>query len=186
MAESSTVDVANHVFRGNEQLFLDANVWLLVYGPHGPHGPHGSRGRRVTTYSSALRRILEAKCRIHVDVLVVSEFINAYARLKWRQTDTRKEFKEFRNSEEFSQVARDIAGSVGRVVGHCSRVESSFGTLDIERLFDEYAAGRTDFNDQIIRELCRRRNLTLVTDDGDFGAQGIRVLTANRRLLGLA
>ena len=107
MAESSAVDVARHVFRGDEQLFLDANVWLLV------HGLHGSRGRRVRTYSSALRRILEAKCRIHVDVLVVSEFINTYSRLKWRQTGTQKEFKEFRNSEEFKQVARDVADSVG-------------------------------------------------------------------------
>ena len=179
MAESSAVDVANHVFRRDEQLFLDANVWLLV------HGLHGSRGRRVTTYSSALRRILEAECRIHVDVLVVSEFINRYSRLKWRQTGTRKEFKEFRNSEEFKQVAREVADSVGRVVELCSRVESGFGALDVKGLFDEYAAGQTDFNDQMIRELCRSRNLTLVTDDGDFGAQGIRVLTANRRLLGL-
>ena len=180
MTESSAVDVSNHVFRADDQLFLDANVWLLV------QGLHGSGGRRVTTYSSALRRILEAKCRIHVDVLVVSEFINVYSRLKWRQTGTRKEFKEYRNSEEFKQVARDIADSVGRVVGLCSRVETGFGALDVKRLLDEYAAGRTDFNDQMIRELCRSRNLTLVTDDGDFGAQGIRVLTANRRLLGLS
>ena len=179
MAESSAVYVADHVFRGDEQLFLDANVWLLV------NGLHGSRDRRVTTYSSALRRILEAKCRIHVDVLVVSEFINTYSRLKWRQTGPRRQFKDFRNSEEFKQVAREVADSVGRVVGLCSRVESGFGALDVKGLFDEYAAGRADFNDQMIRELCRSRNLTLVTDDGDFGTQGIRVLTANRRLLGL-
>lgn len=179
MAENSAVDVANHVFRKNEQLFLDANVWLLV------HGLHGSRGRRVTTYSSALRRILEAKCRIHADVLVVSEFINTYSRLKWRQTGTRKEFKNFRNSEEFKQVAREVADSVGRVMDLCSRVESGFGALDVKGLFHEYAAGQADFNDQMIRELCRSRNLTLVTDDADFGTQGIRVLTANRRLLGL-
>ena len=80
MAENSAVDVASHVFRRDEQLFLDANVWLFV------HGLHGSRSRKVTTYSLALRRILESKCRIHVDVLVVSEFINTYSRLKWRQS----------------------------------------------------------------------------------------------------
>ena len=62
---------------------------------------------------------------------------------------------------------------------------SGFGALDVKGLFDEYAAGQADFNDQMIRELCRSRNLALVTDDADFGTQGIRVLTANRRLLGL-
>ena len=83
MAESSAVDVANHVFRGDEQLFLDANVWLLV------QGLHGSRDRRVTTYSSALRRILEAKCRIscrrsrrfrvHQHVLQIEMATDSYA-----------------------------------------------------------------------------------------------------------
>lgn len=180
MAENSAVDVANHVFRKHEQLFLDANVWLLV------HGLHGLRDDpRVTTYSSALRRILQAECYIYIDVLIVSEFINTYSRLKWKQTGSRKKFKKFRNSEEFKQVARDVADSVGQVVKLCSRVESGFGALDVKRLFAEYAAGQADCNDQMIRELCRSRCLTLVTDDGDFRAQGIRVPTANRRLIDL-
>ena len=34
-------------------------------------------------YSSALRRIIETKSHIYIDVLVVSEFINRYARQKW-------------------------------------------------------------------------------------------------------
>lgn len=48
---------------------------------------------------------------------------------------------------------------------------------------DEYEDGGSDFNDQIIRELCRSKGLKLITDDGDFKSQGIAVLTANQRLL---
>ena len=71
-----------------------------------------------------------------------------------------------------------------RVLSHCSRLESRFDTLDAGDLMDEYAQGGADFNDQVIRNLCRSRNLTLITDDRDFNGQGISILTANRRLLG--
>ncbi len=47
----------------------------------------------------------------------------------------------------------------------------------------EYAVGDSDFNDQIIATLCKRKGLKLVTDDGDFGGHGIPVVTANRKLL---
>ncbi|MGH8547812.1 MAG: hypothetical protein ACRERU_04290 [Methylococcales bacterium] len=50
-------------------------------------------------------------------------------------------------------------------------------------MIDEYAAGDSDFNDQVIAELCKKRGLKLVTDDGDFGRYEISIVTANRRLL---
>lgn len=176
----SALDVANYVFEDDDELFLDANIWLIVYGPY------GTTDARVDTYSLALRRILEAKCRIHVDVLVVSEFINSYSRMKWKQSADGKiyrNFKAFRDSRYFRSVAQEVVGGVRRVVAHCSRIESRFETLDVDGLIEEYARGGADFNDQVIRELCKSRNLTLVTDDGDFDAAGIPVLTANRRLL---
>jgi predicted nucleic acid-binding protein len=127
---------------------------------------------------------LEAKSRIYIDVLVASEFINTYARLQWRLSAPGEEFKAFRNSPDFRPVAREIADNVKRVLSHCSRVESGFDALDADDLLDEYAQGGADFNDQVIRNLCRSRSLKLITDDRDFNGQGIAVLTANRRLLG--
>jgi predicted nuclease of predicted toxin-antitoxin system len=47
----------------------------------------------------------------------------------------------------------------------------------------DYESGNADFNDQIIAELCRKKQLTLITDDGDFHGQDIAILTANKRLL---
>lgn len=40
-----------------------------------------------------------------------------------------------------------------------------------------------DFNDQVLAELCKSRNLTLVTHDGDFKDLGLNLLTANQSLL---
>ena len=130
-----------------------------------------------------LKRIIVAKSNIHIDVLVVSEFINTYARLQWKVIASAMKFKTFRNSPNFKPIAQGIADSVKRVMNHCSRMESGFEKLKIDTLLDAYSTGDSDFNDQVIAELCKVKGLTLITHDGDFKGQGISILTANRHLL---
>ena len=177
--ENNALAVASYNFKSEDELFVDTNVWLFIYGPQKPGDT------RVAAYSHALARILAAQSRIYIDVLIVSEFVNTYARLKWKLVAPHiNQFKAFRKSVEFKPVAQDVAADVKRVLKHCSRIESSFEALDIDGLINQYGAGDSDFNDQVITELCKRNGLTLVTDDGDFDGQGIPVVTANKRLLG--
>lgn len=171
-------DITRYSFNQSDKLLLDTNVWMFVYGPQKPGDS------RVAIYSQALAKILAAQSLIHIDVLIVSEFINAYARLKWKLLSTSStDFKQFRKSGGFKPVAQDIAADVKRVLQHCTRVASGFESLAIETLIDEYAAGNSDFNDQVLTTLCKRTGLKLVTDDGDFKGRGIPVITANKRLL---
>ena len=119
-------------------------------------------------------------------MLIVSEFVNAYARFKWNivsATSTFENFKQFRKSGTFKPVAQDIAADVRDVLRHCTRVESGFESLDITTLIAEYAAGNSDFNDQVLTALCKKRGLKMVTDDADFKGKDISVITANKRLL---
>jgi len=173
--------ITDYDFTSSDALLLDANVWLFVYGPQKP------RDSRVDVYSQALAKILAAQSRIYIDVLIVSEFINTYARLRWNfwkaQSASSNDFKKFRKSGNFNPVAQDIAADVKRVLKHCARVENGFESLAIDTLIDEYAAGDFDFNDQILASLCKKDGLKLVTDDSDFKSQGIPVITANERLL---
>jgi predicted nucleic acid-binding protein len=170
--------ITSYVFKASDELLLDANVWLFLYGPQRP-GDH-----RVAIYSQAFAKILAAQSRVYIDVLVVSEFINTYARLKYNILATLStDFKQFRQSSAFKPVARDIAADVKRILHHCTRLASGFETLAIEPLLTKYAAGDSDFNDQVLMDLCLRRGLKLVTDDGDFKQRGIPVITANKRLL---
>ena len=172
------ISVNDYQFNPDDKLLLDTNIWLLVYGPQKP------RDTRVATYSQALANILSAKCCVYIDVLIVSEFINTYARLKWKLIAPKiKYFKKFRNSPSFKPVAKDIASDVKRVLDCCTRIENDFDILDVNDVINQYATGNADFNDQMIAILCKRKGLKLVTDDSDFGGQGISVVTANRRLL---
>lgn len=173
------LDITHYQFQASDKLLLDTNIWLFVYGPQRPGD------RRVAIYSQALARILAAKSHIYIDLLIVSEFINTYARIKHRILSTPStDFKQFRNSNEFKPVAQDIAADVKRVLRHCTRVASGFETLAIDALIDEFATGDLDFNDQILTNIYDRVGLKLVTDDGDFRGRGILVITANKRLRG--
>ena len=171
-------EVRHYNFTAQDNLFLDANIWLYLYGPPKP------RSYWRSIYASVFNRILRAKSRIYIDVLVVSEFINAYARLKWRDASSYPNtFKTFRSSSDFKAVAQDIATHVQQIIAYCARIESGFTTLPINNLLADYATGNFDFNDQVITEICKNNGFTLITNDGDFKTQEIPILTANSKLL---
>ena len=170
--------VEKYEFGPGDKLFLDANIWLYIHSPQPPWN------QEAAIYSEALWRMLDAQSQIFIDVLVVSEFINAYARKKWKLVAPDIEhFKIFRKSSAFNPVAKEIADNAKRVLDHCSRLESRFEVLSISGLLDDYAKGDSDFNDQVITELCKLKGLKLITHDSDFRGQGITILTANTRLL---
>ena len=170
--------VENHNFTAQDRLFLDANIWLYL------HSPKQYKASWVNIYSNAFNRLLKANSRIYIDVLVLSEFINSYARLKWSLVRRHyRTFKAFRNSPDFKPIAQDIVNDVKQIMNHCSRIESGFATVNMDNLLAEYADGNADFNDQVITELCKSNGLTLITHDSDFRTQDISILTANPALL---
>lgn len=167
-------------FTSDDVLFIDTNIWLYLYAPQAPDD------WKARTYSRALAKILSAKCRIFIDALVLSEFINRYARLTYnlsKKTGSALEFKEYRNSTEFKPVAGEIEAAVRRITRHCQRTETGFSTCDLDRLLTEFGQGNSDFNDQLMLELCKTNGWKLVTHDGDFKDCGLTLLTANRKLL---
>ena len=179
------ITVRRHNFTSKDKLFLDANIWLYLYCPQ------GSRDYWVKIYSNVFDRILKAKSQIYIDVLIVSEFINRFARQEWELAKEEwiptgsplNSFKNFRDSLHFKPIAQGIAAAVKQIMQNCSQIERGFEILRIDDLLNDYAKGNSDFNDQVITELCKSNGLTLITNDGDFKTQEIPILTANPSLL---
>lgn len=173
--------IEDHAFKPNEKLVLDANVWLLLHCPQGD--PHDYR---VTVYSAAFRRMLEAKSVIHIDATILGEFINRYARLVHgllrEKGSAPEDFKKFRKSALFKPVARNIAASARKILNDAHRVDTGFDTLDAHEVLTDYETGYHDFNDLIIAELCSAKGFALVTDDADFVKSKLNVLTTKDRL----
>lgn len=171
-------EVRHYNFTSQDKLFLDANIWLYLYGQPKP------RSYWRSIYTNPFNRMLRAKSRIYIDVLVVSEFINVYARTQWRTIAPHiSSFKDFRGSTDFKPIAEDITAGIEQIMGYCVRIESGFTTLPINSLFADYSSGDFDFNDQVMTEICKSNGFTLITNDGDFKTQDIPILTANRTLL---
>jgi predicted nucleic acid-binding protein len=176
------IDVSKYEFSEKDEVLFDANVWLFIYGTYLP--PNWA----VSAYSDAYSHALSSKCRIHFDILVASEFVNRYARLihnlfTGAVLGTPADFKEFRGSQNFKEVAQQISADLRQIFKHSQRTESGFPGLDINAILNSFERGGCDFNDYILAELCRTRNLTLVTHDKDFKGLNVTVLTANKKLL---
>lgn len=187
-------NIEKYNFKAGDRLFLDTNVWLFLNCPTNQQKKEDEI--KVNKYSSAFVRALEAKSSIYINIPVISEFINAYARRRWKERMAKKTresketneknfpFKRFRESERFKETGKDIKDSVHkRVLAHCSLINDRLEESDVIQLVDEYAQGKIDFTDQIILKTCKDENLKLITDDRDFAGQGIPLLTANQRLL---
>lgn len=181
MKEYNTEDVRKYNFTSEDRLFLDTNIWFYNFGPQ---EPKYQKRLWIDIYSEVFKNILNAKSKIYIDVLIISEFINRYARLKYQvDKPDETEFKDFRKTQEFKIIAQDISDVVKQVLKYCTRIESGFSGLDIEGLLYDYAKGDSDFNDQVITELCKNNDFIFVTNDSDFKIQEIPVLTANNYML---
>lgn len=175
----SKVDIRNHVFSPNDHLFFDANIWLCIYGPM------PMQRRRTGVYQQSWKQIRQRGATVHVDVLVISEFINRFTRWEYDQTNRQyADYKDFRKSQDFPPIAADVAAQVRRILGYARCCDSCFVSVDTNALLTEFSVGDSDFNDQMIAEICRSHHFTLVTDDGDFkSVANLPLITANGRLL---
>jgi predicted nucleic acid-binding protein len=173
--------IENYHFHSDDGVLFDANIWMYIYGP-----PSHISSQYRYAYTSALRRIRGAGCRIILDELVLSEFINAYARFFYNKlpSDFKPgDFKLFRNSSHFKPVAEQIARRARKILEKSEPAKSRFESAEIISILTEYASGEADFNDQVLAELCRANGLKLVTHDADFSGTNLTILTANPRLL---
>ncbi|HKL57556.1 MAG TPA: PIN domain-containing protein, partial [Sphaerochaeta sp.] len=72
---------------------------------------------------------------------------------------------------------------VEKIIGFCITHSIPANQLDLVQALTDFLHGGVDFNDAILIDVCRKRNIKLMTNDGDFQSGGIEVITSNQRLL---
>lgn len=173
-------DIKKYTFHEGDSFLFDANIWMLIYGPI------ANKDGRTEVYSAALRDIRKNNCLIFIDVLILSEFINAFSRFEFNQLDPiikPQKFKDFRNSAQFKSIAQEISINARKIIKICCRCDSMFESADLPNVLARYEQGNSDFNDQMIIEICKSKDLVLVTHDADFKPEDVNILTANKKLL---
>lgn len=172
--------IQNHIFNGKERLFFDACVWIYI------HHPNYIGDWKARKYSSLLKLLKMLKCPIYVDILIISEFINRYAHIEYDRlppTSKPANFKIFRSSPSFVNIAQDITSDVKKVIALATKCKLEFTTINVDSLLTQYPLSKYDFNDILIYEICKRKSLTMVTHDLDFKGFDIPILTANPKLI---
>ena len=181
---NSAFDLAGWSFSDADRILPDANFWINVFGPI---AAVGNPSQRVQTYSNSLQRMIRSHAQLFLDVLILSEFVNTLARQefnsKFISAYGAKGFKRFRDSADFQPVAKMIASECRKICRLTTRVDHSFSNWSMGDLLEEFGKGGEDFNDQMIVESAKQNGFMLLTDDGDMIKGGLKVLTANPRLI---
>jgi len=167
-----------HPFAEGERILPDANFWVYLYGPGAVPG-----NKLTATYSAVFGQLLTANAELFLDVLVLSEFVNVFARTQYKQKNPGTDFKTWRNTPDFVPVATAIQTQTMQILAVAKPLDHAFATWNLTGVFTDFAAGGHDVNDQLLTETCRHHQLNFLTHDGDCTEGGITVYTANPHLL---
>jgi predicted nucleic acid-binding protein len=148
--------------------FFDTNIWLSTNGPY-----INTTSRKAKIYSGFIKAVRSAGGQIFSDITVLSEFINRYARIEFdlasQNGSFQGQFKDFRKSDLWSPVAEDIRSEVSSIMLLSELVSDNGSTkASVGRICDDMISGESDFNDEIILDICRYNGFSLVTHDSDF------------------
>lgn len=172
--------ITNYVFKPNEEVMLDANIWIYLYSP-----PSSSNTHFVNNYSSAFKSIVQSKTPIIINSLILSEYLNRYCRMQFDAmfSSKYKTFKTFRQSPDYLPIGKDAANYASSILSLCTLKDDNFTTCNLNDICNDFASGSIDFNDGLIADACKKNGWALVTNDGDFVMGDIKVITANNKLI---
>jgi len=166
---SEIIHIDNYRPSPTESYFFDNNVWMFIHYPIGNYAKDKQK-----KYSRLLQDILNLKCNIFINALLVSEFINACLRSDFRNwcdlpQNKGKHFRykeDFVGSKDYQIAVQDVLSSIAQI-----RKVTIPGTDDFHYLnLDAILAGMTamDFNDNYYLALAERKKWTLISDDSDL------------------
>ena len=169
--------VENYDFPAGKGYFFDTNIWMYIYGPI------GWTDQLSDAYSKALKKILSSEGTIYINCMIISEFINAFSRIEFKQQTDFTKFKEFRNSLAFRAIAKDIAYNVRKILKNTLACDPELQAIDLPEVMEMFEQGKYDFNDLLFSQICRAKDMIFVTHDKDFSELGVEILTANEKLM---
>jgi predicted nucleic acid-binding protein len=167
-----------HPFEAGERILPDANFWVYLFGPGAVPG-----NRLTAIYSAVFGQLLAVNAELFLDVLVLSEFVNVFARVEYNQQNPGTNFKAWRNTPAFVPVATSIQTQTTQILAVAQPVDHAFANWNLTNVFTDFAAGGYDVNDQLLAETCRHHQFSFLTHDSDCTEGGITVYTANPNLL---
>ena len=163
------------------RILFDTNVWILIEGFN-----QAAPRSKVNAYSAAYDALLRNGNEIVYNDYIINEFCNTCARIAYNahlaSGPKQLAFKEFRRSAAFEGAAAAIREACLNIFDACRYVPVGPEHLSVLEIVEETCLGRRDFTDVVIERFCRAEAIILMTDDADFAASGVTLISANKRL----
>jgi predicted nucleic acid-binding protein len=159
-------------------LLFDTNVWLSIYGIMA----HPSN-LQTRVYSAFYKKALEAGRKIFLINTVASEYIHVSLREREKLDPHKTTAAKIHQQQDYATWMSDIADEVSYLNNDCEKLDDGFGVADPEKVCRRCVGKTINYNDLIIADLCRSKNLVLVTDDGDFSCEVLDIVTQNTKLI---
>lgn len=165
----------------DRKIFFDANVLIYIFWPSGAY-------KWEQLYSSAFGRLLNQKNELMVDFIVISEIVNRAHRLEYDKylaatniSRSEYSYKQYRNSDDGQEALSDIYLIVEtNILSNFTIVGKSFTKADIQSFL---TVELLDFADKGILMTCKENACVLLTNDVDFKAADIDILSLNPAIL---
>ena len=149
----------------DEKFFIDANVWLYMYGPIGDYDE-----KAVQKYSSFFEKITSSGNEIYTCSSLISEVLNRYMRIEFqiaKEEDGIEDYKkDFRNNSEYEEVIASIEMIIKeKILDKCVQISDQFDSFNYD---STYLNNGLDFNDALYCHLAIQNGLKIVTHDKDL------------------
>lgn len=166
---------------GDRKVFFDANVLIYIFWPSGAY-------YWENYYSSAFGSLLRQNNELLVDFIVISEIVNRAHRLEYDKhlatnglSRSALNYKQYRNSADGQSALSDIYLIVEtNILSKFTVVGKAFTKADIQSFL---TVEPLDFADKGILMTCKENACVLLTNDTDYKAADIDILSSNPAIL---
>lgn len=166
-------NLKNFHFENNNVFLLDTNILIYL---HGPMAGKYFKSKEYKGSQEIVENILINKCKIYIDITVLTEFINRYIQiaLKDKLNNKKIAFKKsiHRNTNEYNEILLELQLAIKNIKQSYSLelINSNYNFLeDLVNIDFCNKFNKMEFNDYAISRICSNgKNMILVTNDKDF------------------
>lgn len=209
MGSYQFVDIKKYQPTTSDKYLFDANIWLfLLKAPSELNAIQFEYSRfmdKVMSLIDLQKKTLKTEFpKIIITALIISEVYNAYLRSSfelWKDNKIHEAItkgdlpaiekakalelkKDYRKDDDYLESLKIFRDDLLSYKDYF-QIEDDYATeIDLIDLLNNFPAN-TDFNDYYYYLYSRMKNLSIITNDGDFVFSGIPIISNNPHLLNL-
>ncbi|EAI7262556.1 PIN domain-containing protein [Campylobacter lari] len=152
----------------NKKIFFDTNILIYLF--------YASDSKLQEECASLYNELLKSKALCYTSFLNISEFYSRCMKIEFekaKELDEQLKYKNFRNSEEGSEIEKDITNIVKLLLAKFSLVMVDFDKNFVAKILDNETI---DLCDKALVEICKQENMILFTNDKDFKNKDLNIL----------